>query len=104
MRKIETWLFVTGVRFQFWKQGRQREKMARPNPKAKLGEGGRFAAIAAKAKKYEATNPEAVAAAVGIKKYGQKKMTSMAVAGRKKAKTGNEMHEAGSPWWLRYRQ
>lgn len=51
--------------------------------KPKLGSGERFAAIEAKAKKYGARNPAAVAAAAGIKKYGQKKMTQMAVAGRR---------------------
>ncbi len=54
--------------------------------KPKLGSGKRFAAIEAKAKKYGATNPAAVAAAAGIKKYGQKKMTKMAVAAKKRKK------------------
>ena len=52
--------------------------------KAKLGSGKRFAAVAAEAKAGGAKNPEAVAAAAGIKKYGKKKMTKLAVAGRKK--------------------
>lgn len=56
--------------------------MAKPNPKAKLGAGGRFAAIEANAK--GARNPAAVAASVGIKKYGASKMAKMAAAGRKK--------------------
>ena len=56
------------------------DKTAKP----KLGAGGRFAAIAAAAKKHGAENPEAVAAFVGIKKYGAKKMTEMAQAGKKK--------------------
>lgn len=55
-----------------------------PNPKAKLGSGGRFAAVEAAAKKSGARNPAAVAAAAGIKKYGKKKMASMAAAGRKR--------------------
>lgn len=59
--------------------------MARKIKKLKLGTGKRFAAIEARAKKYGAKNPAAVAAAVGIKKYGQKRMTEMAVAGRKRA-------------------
>jgi len=58
--------------------------MAKANPKAKLGSGGRFAAVAAAAKKGGARNPEAVAAAVGRKKYGVKKMAKMAAKGRKK--------------------
>lgn len=51
----------------------------------RLGGGGRFAKVAAAAKKGGAKNPAAVAAAIGIKKYGQAKMTKMAVAGRKRA-------------------
>lgn len=57
---------------------------AKPNPKAKLGQGGRFAAVAAAAKKSGAKDPEAVAAAVGRKKYGAKKMAAMAAKGKKK--------------------
>lgn len=57
---------------------------AKPNPKAKLGQGGRFAAVAAAAKKGGAKNPEAVAAAVGRKKYGAERMQAMAAKGRKK--------------------
>ncbi len=59
--------------------------MAKPNSKAPLGEGGRFAAVEAAAKKSDAKNPAAVAASAGIKKYGKKKMAKMAAAGRKKA-------------------
>lgn len=58
--------------------------MAKPNPKAKLGSGGRFAAVEAAAKKSGAKNPGAVAAAVGRKKYGAEKMAKMAAKGRKK--------------------
>lgn len=57
--------------------------MAKPNPKAPLGQGGRFAAVEAAAAKGGATNPAAVAASVGRKKYGAKKMADMAAAGRK---------------------
>jgi hypothetical protein len=60
--------------------------MAKPNKKAPLGQGGRFAAVAAAAKKSGAKNPAAVAAAVGRKKYGAKKMAKMAAAGRKRGK------------------
>jgi len=59
--------------------------MATPNAKAPLGAGGRFAAVAASAAKSGARNPAAVAAAAGRAKYGQKKMTSLAVAGKKDA-------------------
>jgi len=51
--------------------------------KPKLGSGARFAAIEEKAKKAGAKNPAAVAASIGIKKYGKKKMTQMAVKGKK---------------------
>lgn len=50
----------------------------------RLGGGGRFARIKAKAAASGARNPGAVAAAAGIKKYGQAKMTKMAQAGKKK--------------------
>lgn len=58
--------------------------MAKPNKKAPLGQGGRFAAVEAAARKSGAKNPAAVAAAVGRKKYGKAKMQKMAAAGRKK--------------------
>lgn len=50
----------------------------------KLGSGKRFAAIEAKAKKSGASNPAAVAASAGIKKYGEAKMHKMAMAGKKR--------------------
>lgn len=50
----------------------------------KLGSGGRFAKVAAAARKGGARDPEAVAAAAGIKKYGVKKMTKLARAARKR--------------------
>lgn len=49
----------------------------------KLGSGGRFKAVAASAAKSGARDPNAVAAAVGRKKYGSKKMTALSTAGRK---------------------
>jgi hypothetical protein len=49
-----------------------------------LGEGSRFKAVAESAKAGGAKNPEAVAATVGIKKYGKKKMTQLAAKGREK--------------------
>lgn len=53
-----------------------------------LGSGERFKMVEAAARKGGAKNPAAVAAKAGIKKYGQKKMTAMAVAGRKRAGRG----------------
>lgn len=50
----------------------------------KLGTGERFAAVAASAKAGGARNPEAVAAMMGRRKHGAKKMAQMAAAGRKK--------------------
>lgn len=52
--------------------------------KAKLGSGARFKAVAKAAAKGGATNPNAVAAAIGIKKYGKEKMAKMAAAGRRR--------------------
>jgi hypothetical protein len=54
--------------------------------KPKLGSGARFKKVAAEARKSGARNPNAVAAAAGIKKYGKKKMAAMAAAGRKRKK------------------
>lgn len=48
----------------------------------KLGGGGRFAKIKAKAAKEGAEDPGAVAAAAGMKKYGKKKMEKMAKRGK----------------------
>mgnify|MGYP000960362719 CR=1 FL=1 len=53
---------------------------AKPNKKAPLGQGGRFAAVEAAARKSGARNPAAVAAAAGRKKYGAKKMAKMAAS------------------------
>jgi hypothetical protein len=58
--------------------------MAKPNSKAPLGEGGRFAALKQKLdKKPGITNPGALAAVIGRKKYGNRKMASMAAKGKK---------------------
>jgi hypothetical protein len=54
--------------------------------KAKLGSGARFKAVEASARKSGASDPAAVAAAVGRKKYGAKKMGQLAAAGRKRNK------------------
>jgi hypothetical protein len=49
--------------------------MAKPNAKAPLGQGGRFAALAKK------TSP-AIAASIGRKKYGAKKMAALSSKGK----------------------
>ena len=54
--------------------------------RAKLGSGARFKAVEASARKSGASNPAAVAAAAGRKKYGQKRMTSLAEAGKQRVK------------------
>lgn len=51
-----------------------------------LGGGGRFAALKEKAAASGAVNPAAVAAAAGIAKYGQERMTQMAQVGKKRVK------------------
>jgi hypothetical protein len=48
-----------------------------------LGEGSRFKAVEKSARLSGAENPAAVAASIGRKKYGNKKMAAMAAAGKK---------------------
>ena len=62
--------------------------MAKAKKKAPLGQGSRFAAIEKKAAKSGAKNPAAVAAAAGIKKYGEKKMVKLEQKGKRDAKKG----------------
>jgi len=52
--------------------------------KPKLGSGGRFKALKSKLAKKGAKSPGGLAAYIGRKKYGKKKMASMAAKGRKK--------------------
>lgn len=55
--------------------------------KSKLGSGKRFAALEKSIdKNSKVDNPEAVAASIGRKKYGQKKMTRMATAAKRRKK------------------
>lgn len=51
--------------------------------KAKLGTGTRFKKLAKKLARKGVEKPEALAAAIGRKKYGAKKMSSMAKKGKK---------------------
>jgi hypothetical protein len=55
-----------------------------------LGQGGRFKKIEEEAKKSGAKNPAAVAAAAGIKKYGEKKMVKLEQKGKRDAKKGKK--------------
>lgn len=58
--------------------------MAEPDADDKLGGGGRFAALKKSlASKPGIKDPGALAAAIGRKKYGAKKMAKMAAAGKK---------------------
>lgn len=53
--------------------------------KPRLGSGARFAALKAKlADRPGVTDPAALAASIGRKKYGAAKMSKMAAAGRKR--------------------
>jgi hypothetical protein len=54
--------------------------MAKPNKNAPLGQGGRFAAVAKSAG--GGKKGAAIAAAVGRKKYGNKKFSDMAAAAK----------------------
>lgn len=51
----------------------------------RLGGGGRFAKLE-KSLQGKVRDPKAVAASIGRKKYGAKKMAKMAASGRKRAK------------------
>lgn len=54
--------------------------------KPKLGSGGRFKALEKKiSSRGNVSDPAAVAASIGRKKYGEKKMASMSAKGRKKS-------------------
>jgi hypothetical protein len=57
----------------------------KPNAKAPVGSGGRFAALQNKLSgKPGVTDPGALAAAIGRKKFGNAKMQSMAAKGKSK--------------------
>lgn len=52
--------------------------------KPKLGSGARFSALTQELAARGARNPKALAAYIGAKRHGRKKMQKMAAAGRKK--------------------
>jgi len=66
------------------KPGSLKGGKSEPVSKAKLGSGGRFAALEGKLADKGAKNPGALAAAIGRAKYGNKKMAAMSAKGRKK--------------------
>lgn len=51
--------------------------------KAKLGSGARFSALTRQLAAKGADDPKALAAAIGRRKYGSKRMAAMAAKGRK---------------------
>lgn len=55
--------------------------------KPKLGSGARFKALVGKLQKKGSRNPTALAAWIGRRKYGAKKMASMSAKGRKGSKS-----------------
>ena len=58
--------------------------MAKPNKRAPLGEGGRFAALKGNLSRRRAIEePGALAAFIGRKKYGKGKFQKLAAKGRK---------------------
>lgn len=64
---------------------KQTPMMAKGGKMPKLGSGERFAKLTKSiAARGNVSNPAAVAASIGRKKYGAEKMAKMAAAGRKK--------------------
>lgn len=58
--------------------------MAKPNSRAPLGQGGRFAALSNKLASQGAKNPDALAAYIGRKKYGSGHFAALAAKGKKR--------------------
>ena len=52
--------------------------------KAKLGSGARFKSLTAKLRKKGASNPKALAAAIGRKKFGKSRFQKLAAKGKHK--------------------
>ena len=67
----------SSVRQQIMKPGDKKKK-------PKLGTGKRFKNLSSKLKKERVKNPKALAAWIGRKKYGNKKMSAMATKGKKR--------------------
>lgn len=60
--------------------------MAKPDSKAPLGQGGRFAALKQKLARNGADDPGGLAAFIGRSKFGAKKFGEMAQKGREASK------------------
>jgi len=65
------------------RKARRRYEKAR---KSKLGSGKRFKALEEIARLYGASNPSAVAAYIGRKKYGTKKFAKLSLIGKRRKK------------------
>ena len=63
---------------------RQQVMKAPKKRKLKLGSGKRFKQLTSQLKKRGAKSPKALAAWIGRKKYGKKKMAKMSAKGRKR--------------------
>ena len=66
------------------KPGLKRGGRVKKKKKPKLGSGIRFKQLTSKLKKKGVKEPEALAAFIGRKKYGAKKMAKMAAKGRRR--------------------
>lgn len=75
----------SSVKEQIMKAPMKKKNMATGGKMPKLGSGERFAKLTKNiAARGNVSNPAAVAASIGRKKYGAEKMAKMAAAGRKK--------------------
>lgn len=57
--------------------------MAKPNASAPVGQGGRMAALKEALARKGVSDPGALAASIGRKKYGRKRFSEMAQKGRR---------------------
>jgi len=67
-------------------KARKGESYVAKGKKPPLGEGKRFEALSSALEKKGASNPEALSAWIGRKKYGKEKFQKLAAAGKKKKK------------------
>ena len=72
-------------------KGKNRNYKSKPgHKKPKLGTGERFKTLKRKLKKKGAKNPAALAAFIGRKKFGKKKMAKLSTAGRRSDRRRNK--------------